>query len=93
VDNVKVNLVLGKSGGGYAPPDAKAEAHESLKGAWWLAEFLLKRHYNWKTRKWERHANLGHRRTIPPKSLIHQSAYDRGVEYQKRLPPDGVPTV
>jgi uncharacterized protein (DUF2235 family) len=92
VDDTKVDLVLGKSGGGYVPPDPKAPAHESLQGAWWLAEFLRKRHFNWKIHQWEKRANLGRRRTIPSKSLIHQSAYDRGAEYQKRLPADGIPT-
>ena len=92
MDQVKLDLVLGKSGGGYLPPNAKAELHESLTAAWWPAELVLKRHFNWQTHQWERRPNLGRRRTIPPKSLIHQSAYDRGAEYQKRLPPDGIPT-
>src|SRR5262249_31683223 len=29
---------------------------------------------------------------IPPRSLIHDSAYQRGSDYAKRLPPDGIPT-
>jgi hypothetical protein len=66
--------------------------HESLKGFWWLAEVLWKRHFNWDTRQWERRPNLGRRRTFPPKSLIHESAYQRGDDYAKRLPPDGIPT-
>jgi hypothetical protein len=53
---------------------------------------LWKRHFNWDTRQWERRPNLGRRRTFPPKSLIHESAYQRGDEYAKRLPPDGIPT-
>ncbi len=92
IDDARANQVLGRSGGGFVPPDPKASAHESLKGAWWLAEFVLKRHFNWKTHQWERRANLGRRRTIPFKSLIHQSAYDRGTEYQNRLPSDGIST-
>lgn len=92
VDDEKTNLVLGNAGGGYVKPNPKDKLHQSLKGAWWLAEFLLKRHYNWKTEEWERRANLGRRRTIPPKSFIHESAYERGPEYQKRLPPDGIRT-
>jgi hypothetical protein len=35
--------------------------------------------------------NLFRRRTIPPKSLIHQAAFERGEEYRRLLPADGVP--
>lgn len=92
VEPGKRDTVLGQSGGGYAAPDANAKIHESLKGFWWLAEFLLKRHYNWKKGEWEHRMNLGRRRTIPPGSLIHESAYQRGNEYKKLLPLDGIPT-
>ncbi|MGB8555808.1 MAG: hypothetical protein WCD73_21030, partial [Pseudolabrys sp.] len=51
-----------------------------------------KRHYNWARQKWERRPNLGRRRTIPPSSLIHESAYRRGGDYARRLPPDAIPT-
>jgi uncharacterized protein (DUF2235 family) len=91
VDPVQMDLVLGKSGGGHAPADPNACMHESLKGFWWLAEVLWKRHFNWKTRRWERRPNLGRRRTIPPKSLIHESAYQIGGDYKARLPADGIP--
>jgi uncharacterized protein (DUF2235 family) len=92
VDSAQMALMLGESGGGYVAPDPDAAMHESLRGLWWLAEVLWKRHYNWKERKWERRANLGRRRTIPPGSLIHESAYQRGGDYKSRLPPDGKPT-
>lgn len=84
-------LVLGRSGA-YAVPDTHAEMHDSLTGLWWLADVLLKRHYNWARQKWERRPNLGRRRTIPPSSLIHESAYRRGGDYARRLPPDAIPT-
>ncbi|MGA8932087.1 MAG: DUF2235 domain-containing protein [Pseudolabrys sp.] len=82
----RMDLVLGRSGA-YAVPDAHAEMHDSLTGLWWLADVLLKRHYNWARQKWERRPNLGRRRTIPPSSLIHESAYRRGGDYARRLPP------
>ena len=91
VDPSQMDRVLGKTGGS-APPDPNATMHESLKGFWWLAEFLWKRHYNWSKQAWLRRANLGRRRTIPPMSLIHESAYQRGDDYAKRLPPDAIPT-
>jgi hypothetical protein len=87
----RMDLVLGKSGA-YAVPDANAKMHESLTGLWWLAEILWKRHYNWAKQKWERRPNLGRRRTIPPKSLVHESAFRRGGGYAERLPPDAIPT-
>jgi uncharacterized protein (DUF2235 family) len=87
----RMDFVLGKSGT-YAVPDAKAKMHKSLKGLWWLAEVLWKRHYNWVKQKWERRPNLGRSRIIPPNSLIHESAYERGGDYAKRLPPDAIPT-
>lgn len=87
----RMDLVLGKSGA-YSVPDANAKMHESLTGLWWLAEILWKRHYNWAKQKWERRPNLGRRRTIPPKSLVHESAFRRGGGYAERLPPDAIPT-
>jgi uncharacterized protein (DUF2235 family) len=90
VDPAQMDLILGKSGGDYAAPDPNAVMHESLTGAWWLAEVLWKRHFNWKTQRWERRPNLGRRRTIPPNSLIHESAFQRAGDYQKRLPADAI---
>src|SRR5262249_40486143 len=90
VDPAKVDLVLGRAGHAYAPPDPKGQMHESLKGFWWVAEYLPKRHYNWKTRKWEYRLNMGRRRTIPPGSVIHVSAFERGQAYAAALPPDAI---
>jgi hypothetical protein len=69
-------------------PDPAAGMHESLRGPWWVAEFLFKRHFDWPRKEARRRMNLGRRRTIPPGSLIHQAAYQRGGEYLKRLPAD-----
>ncbi len=91
VDATKEAEVLGKTHSGtYVEENAQAEAHESLKGFWYLAEFIAKRHYNWKTGREERRMNLFRRRTIPPGSFVHESAYQRGTEYQKRLPSDAI---
>jgi hypothetical protein len=75
--------------GKYLPAKPNAPRHESLKGAWNIAEFIPKRHWNWKAGKWEHRMNLYRRRTIPPGSLIHEAAYAQGPDYQKRLPADG----
>ena len=83
--------ILGQTGGNrYVAPDGKAPAHESLKGLWHLAEFVPKKHFDQQTRKTAWRMNRHRRRTIPPKSLVHVSAFERGGDYQKRLPPDAV---
>ncbi len=91
VDSVREQEVLGRSGAGkYAPPDENATMHESLKGFWNIAEFIWKKHYNWKTGKDERRMNLYRRRTIPAKSLVHDSAFRRKGDYRKRIPADAI---
>lgn len=72
-----------------SPPDPLAKAHESLTWYWKVLEIVPKRHWNWARRAWERRMNLGRRRTIPPKSLIHRSVEQRGAAYYAgRLPAD-----
>jgi hypothetical protein len=84
----KLQEVLGQEGGRYVKPDAKAMMHESLRKWWHLAEFVPKRHFDWQTGQAHRRMSLYRRRTIPPKSLVHFSAFERGDDYRKRLPPD-----
>jgi uncharacterized protein (DUF2235 family) len=90
VDPEKVEAILGDRAGSYVKPDPTARMHESLRGAWWLAEILFKRHFDWSQKQERRRMNLGRRRTIPPASLIHEAAYQRGAEYRKRLPADAI---
>ena len=89
-DPARVDLVLGRAGGGYAEPCAKAKLHESLTLLWWPAEFIPKHHYDWQQKRETRRMNLFRRRTIPPGSLIHRAAYERGESYAKRLPADAI---
>ena len=91
VNDIKEKEVLGVSGtGDFVLPDAQAKAHESLAGWWNLAEFVWKKHYNWKKKREERRMNLYRRRTIPPSSLVHESVFRRGGNYKDRLPPDAI---
>ena len=91
VDPVRKDEVLGNTNGGkYARPDPNSPAHESLNGAWNLAEFVFKRHFDWTTGKWGHRMNLWRRRAIPPNSLVHESAYQRSGGYASRLPEDAV---
>jgi uncharacterized protein (DUF2235 family) len=77
VDSAKRDLVLGSVGHGYVAPAPNGPIHTSLRGWWWLAEFIWKRHYDWPTHTWKRRMNLGHWRSIPPGSTIHPSVYER----------------
>jgi uncharacterized protein (DUF2235 family) len=81
--------VLG-DGDFYASPNPGAARNKSLYWYWWPAEFLLKRHYNWKRRKEERSMNLGRPRTIPKDAMIYASAYEQEKDYVARLPKDAV---
>jgi uncharacterized protein (DUF2235 family) len=91
VDASRRREVLGQAGGDrYVAPNALAAAHESLAGAWRIAEYVPKRHFDFVTRKEGRRMNLGRRRTIPPKSLVHASAFERGEGYRQCLPADAI---
>jgi uncharacterized protein (DUF2235 family) len=91
VDAARRREVLGQAGGDrHVAPNALADAHESLTGAWTLAEYVPKKHFDFATRTERRRMNNFRRRTIPPKSLVHASAFERGDEYRKRLPADAI---
>ncbi len=92
VDAFREQTVLGLGPNShYVKENPNAEMHESLQGAWNLAEFVWKKHYDWQTGKHERRMNLYRRRTIPDGALIHKSAFARKGEYTSMLPRDAVP--
>lgn len=84
--------VLGRGGSKRfaAQPDPNATLHESLKGAWNIAELIPKQHYEWAKSKSARRMNLWRRRTMPAGALVHSSAWERRGDYYKRLPKDAV---
>jgi uncharacterized protein (DUF2235 family) len=91
VNRGREDEVLGKhQSGEYVPSDPNAQIHESLTGAWNIAEFVLKEHYDWTTGKSKRRMNFYRRRTLPPNSLVHESVFLRGGGYSNRLPGDVV---
>lgn len=92
LDERRVNRVLGRAGGGYVQPCPNGPMHQSLEGAWRLAEFVLKEHYDWKQKRVRRRINLFRRRFIPPNSRVHDAAYDRSGDYSARLPTDAIRT-
>jgi uncharacterized protein (DUF2235 family) len=91
VDRQRRDLVLG-----YAPgtsnvrPDPSANAHESLRGWWNLAEFVPKRHYDWKRKKEGRRMNAYRYRTVPEGALVHDSVYAHGGPSLARVPANAV---
>ena len=91
LDKARTDLVLGRRGSNYQPPDANAKMHDSLTVAWWPAEFVPKKHYDYSTGKTGRRINRFRNRTIPPGAMVHQSV-DRRLNYASRIPP-GTPRV
>src|ERR1019366_7258391 len=93
VDQCRQDEILGRSPGStYVKPDVDGCAHESLKGFWKIAEWIRKPQYNAVTHQTEMLRNRGKRRTIPPGSLVHESAFQRhGGAYKACLPPDAKP--
>src|SRR5579862_7004527 len=83
IDDAKKEAVLASIGNART-------MHESLTPLWWPGEFILKPHYNWTTHRTEHRMNLFRRRTIPPNSLVHESAFQFGEPYVQRLPKDAV---
>jgi uncharacterized protein (DUF2235 family) len=80
LDRERTELVLGEKDNSYVKPDASAAAHDSMTLAWRFLEFVPR--LEWLTMR--RRPNLFRRRPIG--HLIHESAYQRSAEYQKRLP-------
>jgi uncharacterized protein (DUF2235 family) len=89
-DAARVDLVLGRRGQGYAPPDPKATLHNSLTWPWWPAEFIPKKHWDKDTGETHWRPNLFRRRHFSVKPVIDDSAWARGADYVKRLPEDAV---
>ena len=95
VNNSRQAEVLGLSPGStYAQPNADACQHESLTGAWKIAEWIRKPHYDATTGKTTMQRNRGKRRAIPPNSFVHESVFRRnGGKYAATagIPADAVP--
>jgi uncharacterized protein (DUF2235 family) len=91
IDPAKESDVLGLTPGStYATARPDAKKHQSLTGLWNIAEFIPKRHWNSAKQCLEHRMNLYRRRQIPPASLVHESAYLQGADYQKRIPADAI---
>jgi len=63
---------------GYAAPFAGGPPNESLKGWWWIPEYIPKRYYDPTAnfaKRWMIHA--GRPRFVAPRAKIHPSVYER----------------
>jgi uncharacterized protein (DUF2235 family) len=89
-DQNRIDLVLGREGQGFAPPNPLGPMHESLTGLWCLAEFIPKKHWSRDSGRSEWRMNLFRRRTFSLAPCVDDSAWQRGEDYAKRLPPDAV---
>lgn len=86
--------------GSGAAPDAGADGHESLKGAWRLVELIPVRRYNWSTRANEWRWALGALRNIQrdaaqSHALLHETVLTRfrtRVDYRPPNLPAADPT-
>jgi uncharacterized protein (DUF2235 family) len=77
-----------------SPPPARPwieNQHESLKGAWWFAEFFPKLVYHSTTKKRRPHIGLGRRRRIPEGARLHRSVCDRIREMTPPYSPPNLP--
>ncbi|SRR5258708_2631287 len=89
VIDAKQEEVLGRTGKDYVSADPNACMHKSLAKWWNIAEFVLKPHYDYATKKTRRRMNLYRHRTLPPGSMVHESAYLR--DGYKMIPTDAKP--
>lgn len=89
-DSGRVDLVLGRSGQGYAPPDPDAKLHNSETWPWWIAEFIPKKHWNQDKQRYEWRPNLFRRRKFSLAPVVDDSAWRRKDNYARRLPPDAL---
>lgn len=80
IDQRKRAAILGADPQYVAPDPLSRYQHESLKGAWWIAEIWPKvvhvksAHGSWTRRM---RVNLGRRRWITPNSVVHDSVKQR----------------
>lgn len=85
-DTARVSAYFASGPG--AARDPAAPCHESLKGAWKLAEVAPKQHWNRVTGREEWRINWFRRRWLGPAPQIAATAWARDAAYVARLPGD-----
>jgi hypothetical protein len=95
IDQDRKADILGGKTPYVAPDPLSTNQHESLRGAWWIAELWPKIASReeapgvWK--KYLR-VNLGHRRWIAPNPVVHASVDQRLADKTLRYFPNNLPT-
>lgn len=81
VDDAQLEIELGRKsqpgGPAYSPPNPVGPLHTSLQGAWWLCEFLPRKHWDPVTHDHEWTWGLAVPRIIPEGAEIHASVKER----------------
>jgi uncharacterized protein (DUF2235 family) len=91
LDTETVDLMLGRRGEGYVPPNPNACLHNSLTRWWKPVEFVRKPHWDQTLGKTEWRANRSRHRTWPQKPVVHDAAWQRdNGTYAKCLPRDAI---
>ena len=73
----------------YVAPDATTcHIHDSLKGPWWLLEFLPHHNYDRSLGRCGWTLPCGHRRFIPEGSVLHSSVQERRLAFEGYAPPN-----
>lgn len=76
----------------HYPPDIKGEIHQSLKGAWWIAEGLPTTGYDAKLKRRKlRWPRPGLPRKMPDNALIHESVEIRSKDNSLAYKPTNLP--
>jgi uncharacterized protein (DUF2235 family) len=94
IDQQKKQNIFGADPRYVAPDPLTANQHESLKGAWWIAELWPKiAHVKGADGSWKRHVrlNLGRRRWIAPNSVVHDSVQQRLASPTLKYRPPNLP--
>ena len=91
LNGARLSQVLGLADPSYAKADSGAVLHNSMSFIWSIAEFIPKKHWNFKAGRWEWRMNLFRRRTLPEAPVVHRVAWAIPGGYAKRLPPASVP--
>ena len=79
VDSAKKNSALGVTNPAMCKPSFMGRIHNSLTGAWWILEYIPRRHMDMTLNppQWKWKIPRAAPRYIAPGSLIHPSVYER----------------
>lgn len=88
LDEAKVLAMLGVTDPTECKPDFMGTIHNSLTGAWWILEFVPRRHMDQTLTppQWRWKIPMASPRYIAPDSIVHESVYKRMAADPKYRP-------